>query len=99
MSTIAAHLNQGPGWRRLPHGLPAITFFYSYPEFEPMDARSKQSKRRDGVLSSLNVVIEGLNFAENLSSITPAKAIFGTVSIVLTMIRVSFLTSRGFIAG
>ena len=59
-----------------------------------MDARSKQSKRRDDVLSSLNVAIEGLNLAENLSSITPAKAVFSTVSVVLTMIRVSFLLLR-----
>ena len=55
-----------------------------------MNTKSKKSKRRDDVLSSLNVVIEGLNIAENLSSITPAKAVFSTVSVVLTMIRVSF---------
>jgi len=54
-----------------------------------MDAKHKQSKRRDDVLSSLNVIIEGLNLAENLSSITPAKAVFSTASTVLTMIRVS----------
>lgn len=56
-----------------------------------MDARSKQSKRRDDVLSSLNVTIEGLNLAQNLSSITPAKAVFSIVSAILTMIRASFL--------
>ena len=57
-----------------------------------MDAKSQQSKRRDDVLSSLNVIIEGLNrVAENFSSITPAKAVFSTVSVILTMIRVSFL--------
>jgi len=59
-----------------------------------MDARSKRSKRRDGVLSSLNVTIEGLNIAQNLSSITPAKAVFSTVSVILTMIRVSFFLLR-----
>jgi len=59
-----------------------------------MDARPKQSKRRDDVLSSLNVVIEGLNLAQNLSSITPARAVFSTVSVILTMIRVSFLMLR-----
>jgi len=56
-----------------------------------MDAKSRQSKRREDVLSSLNVVIEGLNLAESLSSITPAKAVFSTVSAVLTMTRVSIL--------
>jgi len=59
-----------------------------------MDPKSKQSNRRDDVLSSLNIVIEGLNLAENLSSITPAKAVFGTVSVILTMIRASLLLLR-----
>jgi len=57
-----------------------------------MDAQSQQLKRRDDVvLSSLNVVIEGLVLAENLSSITPAKAVFSTVCVILTMIRVRSL--------
>ena len=54
-----------------------------------MDAKHKQSKRRDDVLSSLDVIIEGLSLAENLSSITPAKAVFSTASTILTMIRAS----------
>ena len=56
-----------------------------------MTDKSQQPKERDGVLSSLNAVIEGLNLAKELSSITPAKAVFGSVSVLLTMIRVSFL--------
>ena len=56
-----------------------------------MDPKSKQSERRENILSSLNVIIEGLNVAENLSSVTPAKAVFSTVRIILTMIRVSVL--------
>ena len=55
-----------------------------------MDAKSKQSKRRESVLSSLNVIIEGLDVAEKASSITPAKAVFSTVRVILTMIRASF---------
>ena len=35
------------------------------------------------------MVIEGLNITENLLSIVPAKAVFSTVSFILTMIRVS----------
>ena len=50
-----------------------------------------KSKRRDRVLSSLDMAIDGLNLAKELSSITPAKAVFGTVSILLTMIKVRFL--------
>ena len=60
-----------------------------------MDAKSKKSKRRDDVLSSLNVVIEGLDVAEKLASITPARAVFSTVGVILTMIRVSFLLLYG----
>jgi len=45
---------------------------------------------QDNVLSSLNVAIEVLNLAEKISSITPAKAAFGSVSALLTMIRVRF---------
>ena len=53
-----------------------------------MDAMSQQQKGRDGVLSMLNVAIETLNLAGEISSITQAKAAFGTVSALLTMIRV-----------
>jgi len=47
--------------------------------------------RRDGVLSTLNVAIEAMNLAKEISSVTPAKAVFGSVSVLLTMIRVRFL--------
>ena len=56
-----------------------------------MADNSQRPKGRDGVLSSLNVAIEGLNLAKEVSSATPAKAVFGSVVILLTMIRVSFL--------
>jgi hypothetical protein len=56
-----------------------------------MDARTQGPKGRDGVLSTLNVVIEALSLAKEVSSITPAKAAFGSVSVLLTMIRVRFL--------
>ena len=56
-----------------------------------MDVDSQRQKRRDDALSLLNVAIETMNLAKEISSITPAKAVFGTVSILLTMIRVRFL--------
>jgi len=56
-----------------------------------MATGSQQSNGRDGVYSSLNVAIDALNLAKEVSSIAPAKAVFGTVSVLLTMIRVSFL--------
>ena len=55
-----------------------------------MDAKSRQPKGRDNTVSALNVAIEALNLAKELSSHTPAKAVFGTVSIILTTVKVSF---------
>jgi len=56
-----------------------------------MTDRSQQPEGHDGVLSSLSMAIDGLNLAKELSSITPAKAVFGSVAILLTMIKVCFL--------
>ena len=56
-----------------------------------MEAESQRPKAREGVISGLNAAIEAMNLAKELSSITPAKAVFGSVSITLTMIRVSLL--------
>src|SRR6266478_7562845 len=55
-----------------------------------MNTDSKQQKRREEALASLNVAIEVMNLAKEASGITPAKAVCGTVSIILTMIRVHF---------
>jgi len=55
-----------------------------------MATKSQQSNRRDVALSSLNAAVQAVNLAKELSSVTPAKAVFGTVSVILTMIRVSF---------
>ena len=53
-----------------------------------MNADLRRQKRRDDALSLLNVAIEAVNLAKEVSSITPAKAVFGTVSALLTMIKV-----------
>lgn len=53
-----------------------------------MEAKPQQPKGRDGTLSSLNIAIEAMNLAKEVSSITPAKAVFGSVSILLTMVKV-----------
>jgi hypothetical protein len=42
----------------------------------------------------LNSAIEAMNLAKEALSMTPAKAVFGSVSILLTMIRVRFLLVR-----
>ena len=56
-----------------------------------MSTKSQRPNGRDAVLSSLNMAIEALNLAKEVSSITPAKAVFGTVSILLTMIKACFI--------
>ena len=58
-----------------------------------MDANSQQPERRDGALSALNAAIEAMNLAKEVSSVTPAKAVFGSVGVLLTMIRVPVLLS------
>jgi hypothetical protein len=53
-----------------------------------MDPAAQRQKRRDIILSSLNVAIEASNLAKDLCSITPAKPVFGTFSVILTMVKV-----------
>ena len=55
-----------------------------------MDPKSQRPKRPDNTLSLLNAITEVANLAKELSSPTPAKAVFGTVSVILTMIKVPF---------
>ena len=59
-----------------------------------MNAKSQRSKRQDVALSTLNAAIEAMNLAKEVSSVTPAKAIFGSVSVILAMIRVGPLLVR-----
>ena len=55
-----------------------------------MDAKSERPKGRDIVISTLNMTIDALDLAKDISGIDPAKAAFGSVSALLTMIRVRF---------
>ena len=55
-----------------------------------MATTSQRQKGRNNVLSTLDVTIEVLNIAKEISSITPAKAVFGSVGVLLTMIKVRF---------
>ena len=56
-----------------------------------MKAESQRPKEREGAILALDATIEVLNLAKEVSSIAPAKAVFGSVSVILAMIRVSFL--------
>ena len=55
-----------------------------------MEAKAQLSKGKDGTLSALGMAIEAMNLAKEISSITPAKAVFGSVSTLLTMVKVCF---------
>jgi len=56
-----------------------------------MEAEFQRPKGRDNAISALNETIEALNLAKEVSSITSAKAVCGTISVILVMIRVSLL--------
>lgn len=53
-----------------------------------MDADVQPQKRRNNVIATLNMAIDALNIAKDVSSITPAKAVFASVSALLVMIKV-----------
>lgn len=57
-----------------------------------MATKSQRQRGSNGTLTSLNFAIEGINLAKEISSITPAKAVFDLVSFLLTMIRVCLLS-------
>ena len=84
---IAAH----PYWGSCPSPQSAHrTTLSRLPRASTMDTNSQRQKRQGNTLSLLNVTIEAMNLAKEVSSATPAKAIFGSVSVLLTMIRVRF---------
>ena len=56
-----------------------------------MATESQRPMGQDGALSSLNAAIDTLNLAKEASSLTPAKTVFASTSILLATIRVSFL--------
>jgi len=56
-----------------------------------MEAESRRPRERESTMSVLNGAIEALNLAKELSSITPARVVFGSVSVILTVIKVSSL--------
>jgi len=55
-----------------------------------MKAESQRSKGREGALLELNMTIETLNLVKDASGIALTEALFGSVSVILATIRVSF---------
>ena len=58
------------------------------PPLSTMASTSKQSKRRDGIISTLDVFIQVLSIAKDTCAVPPAQIAFGSASVLLTMIRV-----------
>ena len=56
-----------------------------------MDPNPRRQKRQENALSLLNAAIEAMDLVREASSPTPAKVVFGSVSILLTTVRVRFL--------
>ena len=54
----------------------------------------QQPKGRGRVISALNMAVNGLNIAKEATNSTPINPIFGSVAILLTMIRVISFPSR-----
>ena len=64
-------------------------------ETQPKQTKEKgKEKEKDGAISVLNGFIEVCNLAKEISSNTPAKAVFGSASVILAMTRVSLLGFR-----
>ena len=56
-----------------------------------MEVGSQRPKEREDAILALNTAIEALNLAKNASAVAPAKTVFGSVSVILSTIRVCFL--------
>ena len=56
-----------------------------------MDTKPQQRKCQDNALTLLNAAVEAVNLTSALSRMTPAEAVFGSVGVLLTMIRVRFI--------
>ncbi|KAF9791182.1 hypothetical protein BJ322DRAFT_432487 [Thelephora terrestris] len=62
-----------------------------------MATNPQQPKERDGVVTTLNVFIEAFTLAKEISSITPAKAVFGSAAVILTTIKEFFANQQDYI--
>ena len=51
-----------------------------------------QRKKGSKAITALNTAIDGLNIAKEATSTTPVNPVFGSVALLLTMIRVSSLS-------
>ena len=59
-----------------------------------MTDKSHRRKGAGKVIPALNMAINGLNIMKEATSTTPVNPVFGSVAVLLTMIRVSFVFFR-----
>ena len=59
-----------------------------------MTDKSQRQKGGGKVIPALNIAINGLNIMKEATSTTPVNPVFGSVAILLTMIRVSSVLFR-----
>ena len=84
-----------------PHRL-ATLYHLPLPEFTlapmPTNPRPQSSDGQDHWTPALSVAIEGFNLAKEVMNIAPAKAAFGSVAIILAMIRVLSSLPQSFVS-
>lgn len=56
-----------------------------------MESELKRPTGQEAAISALNPAAEATNLAEKISTITPAKTVFCSVSTILTLLGVCFL--------
>ena len=86
---IVAHLRRGSESSSQPS---RRTVLSQLTGVSTMEAESQRPKRREDAISALNEAIEALNPVK-ISSFPPARAVFGSATILLTLIRVRPLLS------
>ena len=59
-----------------------------------MEDEPQRLNEQEGAISALNAAVEDLNHAIKISGIPLAKTVFGSVIVLLTLIRVCFLLLR-----
>jgi hypothetical protein len=68
---------------------PCLTALSPHQQRRRRDGSTMDLKpQRDGAILALDLAIEAVDLAEKISSITPAKATFGSVSAILVIIKV-----------
>ena len=66
-----------------------LTAFAYSPCISTMTDNPQRQKGRGKVIPALNIAIDSLNIVKEATSATPVNPVFGSVAILLTMIRVS----------